>query len=92
MMNSAGGQYRGVLDCMVKAIRQAPFPARRCSSLHDAHRRRADRNDGFLSLYRGFVPAYARLGPHTIIMFVALEQLKRIESHHWVARAHSLTG
>jgi len=35
-------------------------------------------HEGWGSLYRGFVPALIRLGPHTIATFILLEQLKRI--------------
>ncbi|CAO3697287.1 unnamed protein product [Rhizopus stolonifer] len=32
--------------------------------------------EGFGSLFRGWMPAFVRLGPHTIVTFIALEQLK----------------
>lgn len=32
--------------------------------------------DGVLSLWRGFTPYFLRLGPHTILTFICLEQLK----------------
>jgi dicarboxylate transporter 10 len=32
-------------------------------------------------LFKGFVPAFVRLGPHTILTFVFLEQLKTITSY-----------
>lgn len=35
------------------------------------------RKDGFLSLWKGFTPYFLRLGPHTILTFIALEQLKK---------------
>ena len=28
-------------------------------------------------LFKGFIPAFIRLGPHTILMFIFLEQLKQ---------------
>ncbi|KAG1319617.1 hypothetical protein G6F62_011755 [Rhizopus arrhizus] len=31
---------------------------------------------GFGSLFRGWMPAFVRLGPHTIVTFIVLEQLK----------------
>jgi solute carrier family 25 (mitochondrial oxoglutarate transporter), member 11 len=34
------------------------------------------RQEGFLSLWRGFTPYFLRLGPHTVLTFVALEQMK----------------
>jgi solute carrier family 25 oxoglutarate transporter 11 len=33
------------------------------------------RNEGVLSLWKGFVPFFLRLGPHTIVAFMTLEQL-----------------
>eukprot|EP00177_Eucheuma_denticulatum_P001730 GFKZ01003101.1.p1 GENE.GFKZ01003101.1~~GFKZ01003101.1.p1 ORF type:complete len:348 (+),score=34.38 GFKZ01003101.1:134-1045(+) len=41
----------------------------------DALRKTAAK-DGFLSLWRGFTPYFLRLGPHTILTFICLEQLK----------------
>ncbi|KAJ2008700.1 Mitochondrial oxaloacetate carrier protein [Coemansia thaxteri] len=32
--------------------------------------------EGFFSLYKGFLAHYLRLGPHTILMFVFVEQIK----------------
>ena len=36
------------------------------------------RSEGVGGLYKGFVPAYARLAPHRVVHFVALEQLNRL--------------
>jgi len=36
------------------------------------------KNEGFLCLWRGFTPYYARLGPHTVLTFVILEQLNSL--------------
>eukprot|EP01147_Barroeca_monosierra_P010034 gene10034-2208_t len=36
------------------------------------------RNEGVLSLWRGFFPYYARLGPHTVLTFIILEQLNQL--------------
>jgi hypothetical protein len=33
--------------------------------------------EGLLSLWKGWVPLFLRVGPHTIITFLVLEQLKR---------------
>ncbi|OWR53948.1 mitochondrial 2-oxoglutarate/malate carrier protein-like [Danaus plexippus] len=33
------------------------------------------RNEGVFSLWKGFLPYYARLGPHTVLTFIFLEQL-----------------
>lgn len=32
------------------------------------------RKEGFFSLWKGFTPYYARLGPHTVLTFIFLEQ------------------
>jgi len=33
------------------------------------------RREGFFALWKGFTPYYARLGPHTVLTFVFLEQM-----------------
>jgi solute carrier family 25 oxoglutarate transporter 11 len=33
------------------------------------------RGEGFFSLWKGFTPYYARLGPHTVLTFIFLEQM-----------------
>lgn len=38
--------------------------------------RKTAAQDGILSLWRGFTPYFLRLGPHTILTFICLEQLK----------------
>lgn len=35
------------------------------------------RNEGIGALWKGFIPAYARMAPQTTIMFVLLEMLKK---------------
>ncbi|XP_016360817.1 mitochondrial 2-oxoglutarate/malate carrier protein-like [Sinocyclocheilus anshuiensis] len=35
------------------------------------------RKEGFFSLWKGFTPYYARLGPHTVLTFVFLEQMNK---------------
>ncbi|KJE94854.1 solute carrier family 25 [Capsaspora owczarzaki ATCC 30864] len=40
--------------------------------------RRTLAGEGASALYKGFWPAYARLGPHTILTFIFLEKLKRV--------------
>merc|ERR1712198_709693 len=32
------------------------------------------KNEGFFSLWKGFTPYYFRLGPHTVLTFIFLEQ------------------
>lgn len=34
------------------------------------------KSNGPLGFYKGYVPAFVRLAPHTILMFVFLEQLR----------------
>lgn len=36
------------------------------------------RNDGLRALWSGFTPYFARCGGHTIAMFIALEQIKKV--------------
>lgn len=36
------------------------------------------RNEGFMTLYAGWVPNWSRLGPHSLITFLVLEQLRRL--------------
>uniref|UniRef100_A0A3Q1EJX2 Solute carrier family 25 member 11 n=1 Tax=Acanthochromis polyacanthus TaxID=80966 RepID=A0A3Q1EJX2_9TELE len=35
-------------------------------------------SEGFFSLWKGFTPYYARLGPHTVLTFIFLEQMNRL--------------
>ncbi|KAI8609070.1 hypothetical protein BC830DRAFT_1071315 [Chytriomyces sp. MP71] len=35
------------------------------------------RKEGFLAFFRGWTPAFARLGPHTILTFMIMEQVKK---------------
>ncbi|XP_045550252.1 kidney mitochondrial carrier protein 1 isoform X3 [Salmo salar] len=37
------------------------------------------RSEGFMALYKGFLPNWLRLGPWNIIFFVTYEQLKKME-------------
>lgn len=36
---------------------------------------RVVRNEGFFALWKGFLPYYMRLGPHTVLTFIILEQM-----------------
>jgi len=40
------------------------------------------RQDGVRSLFKGWTPAFVRLAPNTVLMFVFLEQLKRQWARH----------
>ncbi|KAH9420837.1 hypothetical protein DERP_001268 [Dermatophagoides pteronyssinus] len=35
------------------------------------------RNEGLFALWKGFTPYYARLGPHTVLTFIFLEQMNK---------------
>lgn len=35
------------------------------------------RTEGVVSFFKGWTPAFIRLGPHTIVTFMVLEQLKQ---------------
>lgn len=39
--------------------------------------KRVMKNEGFLALWKGFTPYYAKLGPHTVLTFIFLEQLNK---------------
>lgn len=41
------------------------------------------RNEGFFSLWKGFTPYYARLGPHTVLTFILLEHLNKMYKDHY---------
>ncbi|KAM9700071.1 mitochondrial 2-oxoglutarate/malate carrier protein isoform 1-T1 [Menidia menidia] len=47
---------------------------------------RVVRGEGFFSLWKGFTPYYARLGPHTVLTFVFLEQMNRLYKTHVLDR------
>eukprot|EP01111_Echinosteliopsis_oligospora_P004468 TRINITY_DN1724_c0_g1_i1.p1 TRINITY_DN1724_c0_g1~~TRINITY_DN1724_c0_g1_i1.p1 ORF type:complete len:310 (-),score=97.00 TRINITY_DN1724_c0_g1_i1:24-953(-) len=40
------------------------------------------RQEGVFSLWRGFTPYFLRLGPHTIITFIVLEQMNKAYNDH----------
>lgn len=40
------------------------------------------RREGFFALWKGFTPYYARLGPHTVLTFVFLEQMNKSYKIH----------
>ncbi|CAD6242731.1 GSCOCG00009551001-RA-CDS [Cotesia congregata] len=39
---------------------------------------KTSKNEGFLALYKGFVPTFLRMGPWNIIFFITYEQLKKL--------------
>lgn len=42
------------------------------------------RNEGLFALWKGFFPYYARLGPHTVLTFIFLEQMTSIYKSKFV--------
>lgn len=40
------------------------------------------RNEGFFALWKGFTPYYLRLGPHTVLTFIFLEQMNQAYATH----------
>lgn len=50
------------------------------------------RNEGFFSLWKGFTPYYARLGPHTVLTFIFLEQMNAFYSVHVLGQDASKTS
>ncbi|KOX78856.1 Kidney mitochondrial carrier protein 1 [Melipona quadrifasciata] len=40
------------------------------------------KNEGFLALYKGFIPTWFRMGPWNIIFFITYEQLKQLHNSH----------
>merc|ERR1712045_793544 len=43
---------------------------------------RVIKNEGFFSLWKGFTPYYFRLGPHTVLTFIFLEQMNKAYKLH----------
>jgi hypothetical protein len=35
------------------------------------------RNEGLMALFKGWVPNWMRLGPHSLVTFIVLEQLRK---------------
>ncbi|XP_051900442.1 mitochondrial 2-oxoglutarate/malate carrier protein [Pristis pectinata] len=42
------------------------------------------RHEGFFSLWKGFTPYYARLGPHTVLTFIFLEQMNKYYKRYFL--------
>jgi len=43
---------------------------------------RVVKGEGFFSLWKGFTPYYMRLGPHTVLTFIILEQMNQLYFKH----------
>lgn len=50
------------------------------------------RNEGIFALWKGFTPYYCRLGPHTVLTFIFLEQLNILYSEHILGKTSTGTG
>lgn len=35
------------------------------------------KNEGFFNLWKGIIPYFARIGPHTVLTFIALEKINK---------------
>ena len=46
---------------------------------------RVIRQEGVFALWKGFTPYYFRIGPHTVLTFVFLEQFQRLARQHFGA-------
>lgn len=46
------------------------------------------KNEGIFALWKGFIPYYFRLGPHTVLTFIFLEQFNR----SYFQYAHGIVG
>lgn len=67
-----GGGFPGVLG-----VPQVSGPPRHPSFVSQEVLVRVVRLEGLPALWKGFTPYYARLGPHTVLTFIFLEQLNR---------------
>ncbi|XP_067879701.1 mitochondrial 2-oxoglutarate/malate carrier protein [Heterodontus francisci] len=45
---------------------------------------RVIQKEGFFSLWKGFTPYYARLGPHTVLTFIFLEQMNKFYKQYFL--------
>ncbi|KAB7494385.1 Mitochondrial 2-oxoglutarate/malate carrier protein [Armadillidium nasatum] len=48
------------------------------------------RNEGFFSLWKGFTPYFMRLGPHTVLVFIFLEQLNALYKNYALTKQLNL--
>lgn len=61
---------------VVKTRMMMAAPGRYSGTLHCM--RDTVRSEGMLALYKGVVPSFTRLGPHTVLTFVFLEQIRTV--------------
>lgn len=50
------------------------------------------KHEGFFSLWKGFTPYYFRLGPHTVLTFIVLEQMNRLYKVHALGQLDAKGG
>lgn len=50
------------------------------------------RHEGVLALWKGFTPYYCRLGPHTVITFILLEQMNTLYNDKVMGGAGGKSG
>lgn len=50
---------------------------------------RVIRQEGIFALWKGFTPYYFRLGPHTVLTFIFLEQFQRLAKSYYGASGGS---
>ena len=48
--------------------------------------------EGLFSLWKGFTPYFARIGPHTILTFIFLEQMNKFYKRKVLGQTGSVTG
>lgn len=42
------------------------------------------KNEGVFALWKGFTPYFLRIGPHTILTFLFLEQLNKVFAKYYM--------
>jgi dicarboxylate transporter 10 len=49
------------------------------------------KGEGVGSLFRGWMPAFVRLGPHTIVTFIVLEKMKQWHTNYKLYQEERIT-
>ena len=71
-MNAKPGEFKGALDLIRFTLKGGPMAFYKVG-LHQILKLLRDQN---LFLLQGYIPAFVRLGPQTILTFVFFEQLR----------------
>jgi len=50
------------------------------------------RREGFFALWKGFTPYYARIGPHTVLTFIFLEQMNGAYKSYFISPSPAASG